>query len=581
MKISLIVIIFALFITLVDAKTEVIIHFDKEKVSIGEFFKISVKIKPEKPSSVEILISGKGEVLWLCRNESKISSVLEGCGAAEWNVRIPEDWESGNYILKVNIHEGSTTSEFSKTFEVIRPRILKIEIPELVYQGKKKARVIAEISEASKAKLTFKIIGKNFRFEIENISFDEKGIAEFYIDLRSKSIEALKPGYYLAELKLYYNGKLYDSRSSTIEIVNSKVKIVFNEEITAGEPLRVEIFTNREGDTEYNGIFVVFTGKNYKVVRFIELNEDGKAKAIFETAGLSDGDYKIYVRDTALTLKNIEFRTFSEVYYDLDPMNSDSGFFYAHDDVLIVKNLRIMKSKSVKTKAILSFEPSASEVNCSETAKFDLILSGMSKGLSSYEIRILVSNNSVARISDVALPKWATEVYKTILDNSIEIKAFDLENMVHGDMRVSIVKLELKGFSVGSSEIKVDKRKISSDEGDDVTSISLDGYLLVKSCEKVMEDYLENETNLGNFDRAVVNENSFNSGKKTGENENKNGIELISETKNFELRKGVRKPKMLQPNPNDLILIFFTGMLFVSTLLVKKINLKWKRNHGP
>lgn len=154
-------------------------------------------------------------------------------------------------------------------------------------------------------------------------------------------------------MKLFYNDKIYESCSLTLEVVKPKLNVSVSEEIKAGDPIRVEVSTNRDGDTGYSGIFFAFIRKNYKALRFIELEKEGKSRVTFETAGLFEGTYWIYIRDTSLILRNIDLNTFSENYYDLDPTGPIARFFYAHDDVYLLKTVRIVKTSTSKPNAIV------------------------------------------------------------------------------------------------------------------------------------------------------------------------------------------------------------------------------------
>ncbi|MEM4712715.1 MAG: hypothetical protein QXI78_06730, partial [Archaeoglobaceae archaeon] len=524
-----------------EGKTEVLIYLDKEKVSVGDYIRVDVSVSFEKPSPIEILISSKNDAVWLCKNESKVSNVSEGCGATSWNVRIPENWESGDCYVKVNIHEGSSL-EFSKAFKVIRPKIVEAKVPKLVYQGKKEVTVKAEIADPSKAKLHFRLLGLNSRLDFQS-DFDKDGVAKFEVNLRDAQSEPLKPGYYVAELKLFYDGKLFDSRSLAVEIVNPKLSVSFSDEVEAGDPLRVEVSTNRDEDAEYSGIFIVLVGKNYKATKFVELEKDGKARITFETAGLDEGYYTLYARDTSLTLKNIDLRNFSESYYMLDPSNSNAKLFYAHDDVLVFKTLRIVREKASKPAGFLVFEPFAREVNCGEISEFEVFLLDLPTGISSYELRFLVFNSSVAQISEVLTPSWANDVYKAVFNESARIKALDIENKVRKAEKLLIAKVKVLGIAEGSTEINADVIQLSDDEGNSVVAIARNAMISV-NCKAPQS--LENATNATIKDLAneTMNETEpMESNSQFGQNESK---ELFVSNETPERSNGkIPKPKEL------------------------------------
>ncbi|MFN3383995.1 MAG: hypothetical protein ACK401_03755 [Archaeoglobaceae archaeon] len=570
----------------VESKTEVLIYLDKEKVSAGDNIRIAVSISFEKPSSIEILISGMGEVIWLCKNDSKVSRVSEGCGKSEWNVTIPESWRSGDYYVKVNIQDGSTL-EFSKVFTVVRPRIIEAKVPELVYHGKKEAIVKAEVADPSKAKLHFRILGLNSRLNFQS-DFDKDGVAKVEIDLRKAQSEPIKSGYYVAELKLFYDGKLFDSRSLTVEVVDPKLNISFSDEIKAGDPMRVEVSTNRNDDAGYSGIFLVLTGKNYREVKFVELEKDGKAKITFETAGLDEGYYTLYARDTSLTLKKVDLKTFSESYYALDPSNSNAKLFYAHDDVLVMKTLRIVKEKASRPTAFLTFEPFSKEINCKEIVELNVILLNLPKGISSYEVRFLVLNQTVAQIKDITTPSWAKDAYKAVFSESANIKAIDIENKVQSAEKLQIAKIKLLGIAEGQTEINADLIQLSDDEGNSMVAISRNAVVSVQC--KVELEKVENATILAeNFTNETRNEIEMSETKEKNESQNSQPI-LQNESKEvvpkeslnqFGWRGKLPKPKKIGVDNKDLFLAFTASLAFATTFLRRGLNSKFNREHGP
>ncbi|MEM3477304.1 MAG: hypothetical protein QXM45_01315 [Archaeoglobaceae archaeon] len=559
-----------------EGKTEALIYLDKEKVSVGDYIRVDVSISFEKPSPIEVLIASKSDAIWLCKNESKVSNVSEGCGATSWSIRIPENWESGDCYVKVNVHEGSSL-EFSKVFKVIRPKIVEAKVPELVYQGKKKVTVKAEIADPSKAKLHFRLLGFNSRLDFQS-DFDKDGIAKFEVNLRDVQNE-LKPGYYIAELKLFYDGKLFDTRSLTVEIVSPKLSISFSDEVKAGDPLRVEVSTNRDGDAEYSGIFIVLVGKNYKAKKFVELGEDGKARITFETAGLDEGYYTLYARDTSLTLRNIDLRNFSNFHYALDPSESIAKFFYAHDDVLVFKTLRIVREKVSKPAGFLVFEPFAREVNCGDIAEFEVFLLDLPAGISSYELRFLVFNSSVAQISEVVTPSWANDVYKAVFNESARVRALDIEDKVRKTEKLLIAKVKVLGVAEGSTEINVDAIQLSDDEGNSVVAVARNAMISV-NCRAELQN-LEN-TSIKDLTNKTMNEieprNAWESLRSLEQDESREFF-ATNETLKEAIGK-IPKPKELGASFGDLFLTLAITFAFATTLLGRRLNSKSDEEHG-
>jgi len=560
-------ILIAFIAPLCVAAEDVKIFVDKEAVSVDDFVRIEVFGVFERPSEIEILIAGK-DALWLCKNESPSRSILEGCGKTSWLVKIPREWESGQYFVKVNVHSGSTL-EFSKALKIVKPRITKIEIPEFVYQGKNKVKVFAELAENSKAKIGYRIVGQNVDERYgEFFNFDKDGVSEFYVDLRKFGI--LKPGTYFLELKLYYNGTLFDIRSTIFEIAEPRISLSFKEEITAGETLRVEISTNRMNDAEYSGIFVILVGKNYKAVKFVELDEKGNARVVFETAGMSEGEYKIYARDTGLTLRGIDPRTFAKNHYDLDPSDSYAKIFQADDDVVVSKNLKIKRSDATRASVSVFFEPGELEIQCNSSAVMNLFLIG-SDSVSGYDVRISVEDEDIAEIKGVITPSNTHEDYGYCFGKAARFKVFDFRS--DGSMKFKLAEIEIRGVSEGETAIKIESAKINDKRGNELHPVLFDARIAVKCSRSVEEIEGQMQNQEGEFDAR---------GEKLGAEEMEwmqSGGEK-NETDERALLKEIPKPKSVQTKEGDIVAMLASAAAFMAAI-GRKIMPRKKPDHGP
>jgi len=542
-----------LIANIASAAEEVVIFVHKEAVSVDDFVRIDISGTFEKSGEIEILIAGK-DVIWLCKNESPSKSILEGCGKTSWLVKIPKEWESGEYLVKVNIHSGST-SEFSKVLKIVKPRITKIEIPEFVYQGKNKIKVSAELAEYSKAKIGYRIMGNNVDEKDEEFfDFNKDGVSEFYVDLRSFGV--LKTGLYLLELKLYYNGTLFDLRSATFEIVDPKISLSFKEEITVGETLRIEISTNRKNDTGYSGIFVALVGKNYKATKFVELDEDGKAKAVFETAGLSEGEYRVYARDTGLTLKNIDPKIFAKTHYDLDPSSSYAKLLQADDDVVISKTLRMLKGNATKTSVSIYFEPEKIEMQCNSAAKTGIFLIG-SKGLSSYDMKVSVENEGVAEINGLTIPNGTHEDYRYFYAKNARFKVFNFRSDEF--KKFQLAEIEIKGVSEGETSLKIESAKINDESGNELHPVFFDAKIIVK-CNGSGEAEKQ----------PTISENGTQADQKIEEPKSGEIHENAKEERKAETEKILReipRPKKVQMRGYDFLAILIGAAAFIAVIM--------------
>lgn len=564
-----------------SGKTEVYITLDKELVAPGDSIRIDLNVSCDSPSLLEVLIKGSGGGERLYSEEEKILKFSN-----TWNFQIPEEWGEGTYLVKVNVIENSTTSEFFKQFKVVKPKILSIDPLEVVYQGRTKLTVNVETPEENETTLSFKFIGLNFRFESKEEVKPEKGVAKLILDLReryeaTRDLDyALKPGIYAIEVKLKFKGKLYDSRIATTEVIKPKLSVKVPEEVLAGEPIYVEISTNRvndslNGEGYYSGIILTLIGDNYKATRIVELNEKGSANITLETAGLSEGDYKLYIRDTSLTIWNLDLRTFGLLYYDLDPKDPKAKQYYANDDLLVFREIKIMKSSQSKPNAILFFEPTDQSVEEGDLVDYKIFLSSAENGLSAYELIVSVSNTSVAKINNIFFPEWASETHKVISSDYARFSAIDLKGGINrGAGNIELATIRLKALEKGFAEIDLKANKLYSDNGTSINSISYKAYLIVNPLpfteidemreflnstaefETEIAEVKELEKEYENFMNEIENYTSPNEGAGM----EYPGTEILNE-------KGrIPKPKERELAFDDLILMTGVGLAFVVSL---------------
>ncbi|MEM2727274.1 MAG: hypothetical protein QXV61_03345 [Archaeoglobaceae archaeon] len=485
MRLAIMILLVILFIVPVSGKTEVYIKLDKDRVAIGESIQINVTVSCDLPCPIEILIKGFGGGEWLYENESPIQNFTKS-----WNFEIPEDWEEGVYIVKVNVIDNLTTREFFEQFRVIKPKILGIEFPELPYQGRTLINVTVETPDENKTSLTFKFIGLNFRFVSKEEFKPYKNSTKLKLNLREKFEEtkdidyALKPGIYAVEVFLKYGNKIFDSRIVTVEVVKPKLSVKVPDEVISGDPVHIMVSTNRVNEAfdgfYYNGIVLTLVGDNYKAVRIVELDENGQANITIETAGLSEGDYRLYIRDTGLTFRENDLKKFAMLYYDLDPKDSKAKEYYAQDDVLVVKDLKIIKAQQSKPKSVVFFEPTDQTVYQGDLVDYTILLSSAENGLSAYDMAVYVSNSSVAEFYSITLPDWAYETYKVVSGDYASFKVIDLKDGVSkGSSRVKLATIRIKTLAEGFVELTLKVNKLDSDNGVQINSYSYNAYLFV------------------------------------------------------------------------------------------------------
>ncbi|MCS7130833.1 MAG: hypothetical protein NZ872_05385 [Archaeoglobaceae archaeon] len=582
MKFKILSIFILLLIIPVSGKTEVYITLEKDLVATGDTIRIDVHVSCSIPSQIEILIKGSNNGEWLYNsNGEKIEKLNK-----TWNFQIPEDWESGTYLVKVNVIENSTTSEFFEQFKVVKPKILSIESLEVPYQGRSKVIVKVETPDENKTSLSFKFVGLNFRFESKEDFKPNKNVTELFLNLREKydatrDIDyALKPGTYAIEVRMKFGGKLYESRMATLEVVKPRLSVRVSEEVIAGEPILVEISTNRRNDTfngdGYRGIILTLVGENYKSVKLVELDKYGSANVTFETAGLSEGDYKLYIRDTCLTLKGMDLRIFGLLHYDLDPKDYLAKNYHANDDLLVVKEIKIMKIPKSKPKSILFFEPTDQKVDEGDIVSYKIVLSSAENGLSAYELILNVSNASVAKINNIYFPEWAYETYKVISNDYAKLNAIDLKGEINkGANRVELATITLKALEEGFTEIGVVVNRLDSENGSPIKPICYKAYLVVdplpleeiNEIEKLLNSSLEFETETSGiyeleeeYERIISPLENYTLLSMNYDFENNLTSEILSK------KSPILKPKERKVLFEDFILMFGVGVAFVLVL---------------
>lgn len=575
----------------VSGKTEVYITLDKDIVAPEDLIRIRVTVLSDLPNFLEILVKGSGGVgQWLYENDSV--QIFD----ESFDFQIPEDWEDGVYLVKVNLIENSTTKEFFKQFKVVKPKITKIDIPEVPYQGKTLVNVYVDTPDESVTSLSFKFIGLNFRFTSKEEFKPYKNLAKLELNLRERYEEtkdidyALKPGIYAMEITLNYKGKIFDSRVLTVEVAKPRLSVQVPEEIMAGDPIRIGISTNRVGEgyggTYYKGIVLTLVGENYKTVRVVELNEKGEANIMIETAGLSEGEYKLYIRDTMLTYRKYEPKSFAYLYYDLDPKDPAAKEFYAQDDILIVKYIRITKNTQIKSKSILFFEPTDQTADQGELVNYRILLSFADDGLSAYDLAIYLTNKSVAEIYRIYFPEWAYETYKVISKDHARFSAIDLKGFIgKGVSRVEIATITLKALSEGDTEITVKMKRMDADNGEPINPYVYSAYLIVNQTVNQTlelnetEQLNETEDAPSNSTEEISDTENHNytdshEEQNLSSNEQLNSIpgnldNLNSSDQNSQIPKNrslIKRPKELETDIADIVLMAGVSASFVLVL---------------
>jgi len=453
---------------------EVHIFIDRESVNLGD--KVRFQVYLDVNRSVDIVVAGEKDGEMLCHVDEG-EDIRSKCGT-EWVFTIPEDWEEGTYHLKVLINDIKPEEHFEK-FRVIRPKIAKFELKELVYQSRTELEVLVE--SASPAKLKLRLYGNNAELYWEKTAdFEEKDSiysAKFDLNLRemyerTKDLTGtIKPGKYVLDLKLEYGGKVWDSKRIAVSIVEPVIELTVPEKIEAGKPLVVSISSNRIGEAEYDGILVVLAGKNFLMYKKAYLDENGKAKVQFETAGLQEGKYSIYVRDTSKT-SALSVPDLAKNYYDLPPDSSLSRIIQANDDVLQKRDVWIVREEKKSVK--MYFQPSKVEIFNGTSATFRILIEESLK-LSSYEFILLVSGNSV-KIESVVIPDDFKLLEKSLYPDYLRVSAYS----TGGENTNLLAEIKVSALQPGESWLKIKNAGIYDESGNYVGVTASDAHVVVE-----------------------------------------------------------------------------------------------------
>lgn len=116
----------------------------------------------------------------------------------------------------------------------------------------------------------------------------------------------------------------------------------------------------------------------------------------------------------------------------------------------------------------LKFTPDEVVVPINKEVSVNLTLDKVLNGLSGYNITVSINDSSVAEISSVEFPQWATINYNTPLPfDTVQIKAVDANERVQGKAEnVILATLKIRGKAVGNTSLKITAYRIDDDSGE-------------------------------------------------------------------------------------------------------------------
>jgi len=121
--------------------------------------------------------------------------------------------------------------------------------------------------------------------------------------------------------------------------------------------------------------------------------------------------------------------------------------------------------KPITPVANVTIYPSSSTVSPDSTTTINILIDAVPTGISYANITVEISNSSVAEITDIEFPTWATLTDNSSLPAStVWFKVGDLSDQVKaGDTNVVLATLTIKGLTEGSSNITITVNSFQDD----------------------------------------------------------------------------------------------------------------------
>ena len=349
------------------------VNLDKTKVVRGDSIRVTGKSTADRvyiyASDADVFEYGSTAIVEK-PSDTKFSTagytgyvVPDSDNNIDFKIKVKSDCDPGTYTLYFfapsNVNEVDKTTDPQKSFavQVVDPVIVdyKISSTKVPYQGKFKIKVTTNVPDdytgnAAKAAVTFSLEGSNIKADPADFGLAAKPLdndkkASITVNLREykNGNDQLDTGVYTLKVKLKYEGDTVDTKTTTIEIVTPELNVNAPSEVKIGDTLTVDISTNRLDDSGYDHIWVTLVGPNFKSAQQATLDDNGKAKVSFETFGVAEGEYTLYIRDTCGTMKEITESKLAEDYYDLMPNTQVAKKYDADDDVLREMTVKLVE----------------------------------------------------------------------------------------------------------------------------------------------------------------------------------------------------------------------------------------------
>ncbi|MFA4876311.1 MAG: PKD domain-containing protein [Methanoregula sp.] len=118
-----------------------------------------------------------------------------------------------------------------------------------------------------------------------------------------------------------------------------------------------------------------------------------------------------------------------------------------------------------------------------ESILLNLTLNSAPQGLSGYNLNVNVANPSVARISSVSFPAWASDLHANSTlpaSQNVLISASDVNHLVEsGATQVTLASILVTGLSAGESDLTISTDNLNDDAGLGITPDLVPGHIIV------------------------------------------------------------------------------------------------------
>ena len=172
--------------------------------------------------------------------------------------------------------------------------------------------------------------------------------------------------------------------------------------------------------------------------------------------------------------------------------------------------------KPITPVANVTIYPSSSTVSPDSTTTINILIDAVPAGLSYANITVEISNSSVAEITDIEFPSWATlKDNSTLPASTVWFKEGDLSDQVKaGDTDVVLATLTIKGLTAGTSDITITVNSFQDDNyqniKDQIATVS--GTITVITGPPPIDDHQPMDLNGDGLFEDVNGDGYFNFG---------------------------------------------------------------------